>query len=105
MIELFLIGFEGFDWDEGNLEKNWQKHQVSREESEEVFGNEPIIITEDPKHSQLEQRYSALGRANNGRELNIIFTLRKNKLIRVISARNMNKRERLIYEKEVKKNS
>ena len=82
----------GFDWDEGNLGKNWAKHHVSDGEAEEVFFNDPLVAGADPSHSKKERRYYALGRTDAKRLLFIAFTIRKN-LIRVISARDMTKRE------------
>jgi len=87
-----------FEWDEGNSHKNLQKHEVADEECEEVFFNEPLIVADDFKHSQLEARYAALGQTNFRRKLFLVFTVRLHK-IRVISARDMNKKERAIYEK------
>ncbi|MCZ2112959.1 MAG: BrnT family toxin, partial [Anaerolineae bacterium] len=86
----------GFDWDEGNQDKNWLKHQVSNGECEEVFFNVPLLVADDDKHSQIEQRYFALGKTNDGRTLFISFVIRTSK-IRVISARDMNRKERRIY--------
>ena len=88
----------GFDWDDGNRDKNWIKHQVSNVECEEIFFNLPLPIAVAKKHSQLEMRYYALGKTNAKRELFIAFTLRENK-IRVISARDMSKKESEIYGK------
>jgi uncharacterized protein len=88
----------GFDWDEGNLDKNWIKHQVSHTECEEVFFNLPLMIEKDIKHSRTENRYYVLGRTLQNRLLFIVFTKRENK-IRVISARDANRKERKIYEK------
>ncbi len=87
---------QGFGWDKGNLEKNWILHQVSNSECEQVFFNKPIIIGEDIKHSNLEKRWFLLGQTDLKRLLFVVFTLRE-KLIRVISARDMNKKERKIY--------
>jgi uncharacterized DUF497 family protein len=88
----------GFDWDAGNARKNSDKHQVSQAEAEQAFFNEPLLITPDPKHSQDEARYHALGRTDRGHRLHVIFTLRMgDTLIRVISARNMNRKERRFY--------
>ncbi|HEX9840611.1 MAG TPA: BrnT family toxin [Anaerolineales bacterium] len=95
MIDLSQV--TGFDWDENNREKNWQKHQVAAGECEEVFFNLPLLFKPDPAHSQKEPRYYVLGHALAGRRLFIAFTIRKDK-IRVISARNMSKKERSIYE-------
>ena len=88
----------GFDWDDGNQDKNWIKHQVSNAECEEIFFNIPLLLADDKKHSETETRYYALGKTNAKRELFIAFTLRENK-IRVISARDMSKNERSVYEK------
>lgn len=87
---------DGFEWDEGNRDKNWLKHLVSSGECEEMFFNLPIVVADDVKHSELERRYFALGQTNDARLLFISFTIRMNK-IRVISARDMSRREREIY--------
>jgi len=89
----------GFDWDDRSSEKNWIKHLVSQRECEQVFFNIPIVITHDEKHSRIESRYFLLGKTDNDRLLLIVFTVRET-LIRIISARDMSKRERSIYEKE-----
>jgi uncharacterized DUF497 family protein len=88
----------GFDWDDGNSRKN-DRHDVSMAEAEQVFFNAPMLVLPDPAHSQTEPRYHALGETIDGRRLHVTFTLRRNgKLIRVISARNMSRKERKIYE-------
>jgi hypothetical protein len=90
------MGWSGFEWDEGNLLKNWEKHGVSPGECEQVFFNRPLIAGYDEKHSQREDRFFALGHTDSGRLLFIVFTIR-NDLIRVISARNMSRKERKVY--------
>lgn len=87
----------GFEWDEGNANKNWESHEVSRGEVEETFFNRPFVVASDVAHSRRETRYAALGRTEEGRRLAIIFTVR-GELIRVISARDMSRGERRIYE-------
>lgn len=87
-----------FDWDLGNSDKNFFKHQVSMHEAEEVFGNEPLIIVEDIFHSLGEQRYQGMGKTNSNRLLFVSFTIRKGK-VRIISIRNMSKKEKNKYEK------
>src|SRR5262245_13312128 len=82
----------GFEWDEGNEGKNWEKHKVSDVECEEIFFNDPLVAGTDPDHSQAESRYFALGRTDAGRCLFVAFTIRRD-LIRVISARDMTKKE------------
>ena len=92
---------EGFEWDAGNALKNAGKHSVSASEAEQVFFNDPLLLLEDIVHSQQERRIHALGKTNQGRLLHITFTLRQNgKLIRVISARQMSRKERMRYEQE-----
>ena len=90
---------EGFEWDSGNLFKNEVSHNVKFFEVEEIFLNEPLIIKEDLRHSEIEDRYYALGTTNISRKLFVVFTFRKN-LIRVISARDMSKKERILYEEK-----
>ena len=85
-----------FEWDKGNSEKNWIRHKVMQGECEQVFFNEPIILFNDEKHSQIENRWFLLGRTDAERLLFVVFTIRKN-AIRVISARDMNKNERKKY--------
>jgi hypothetical protein len=92
-----LEGCTGFDWDEGNLEKNWERHRVAFWEAEEVFFNEPLVVSLDREHSVGEARYWALGQSDSGRRLFISFTVRES-LIRVISARDMTRREHQAYE-------
>jgi uncharacterized DUF497 family protein len=87
----------GFEWDRGNIEKNWDRHRVTRTEAEQAFFNRPIVIVPDERHSKSERRYALLGQTNDGRALTEVFTLR-GKLIRVISARDMHRRERRFYE-------
>lgn len=82
----------GFDWDAGNEDKNWEKHKVSDAEVEEVFFNDPLVAGTDSAHSQNEPRYFVLGHTNKDRRLFVAFTLR-GKRIRVISARDMKRRE------------
>jgi uncharacterized protein len=95
----------GFDWDEANSQKNWERHQVTPEEAEDVFFNEPLVLRGDIRYSQQrEKRYYALGQTSHGRRLFVAFTIRR-KLIRVISVRDMNRREQEFYGKYEKTNS
>ena len=96
MIDLSAIS--GFDRDEGNARKN-DKHGVSAEAAEQVFFNRPLLAP-DPQHSQSEPRFHALGKDNTGRRLHLTFTLRGGGVkIRVISARDMHRKERLIHDR------
>jgi uncharacterized DUF497 family protein len=78
----------GFEWDQGNDTKNWDKHDVSTWECEQIFFNKPLIVKRDKEHSTAESRYYVLGRTNIDRLLFAVFTIRNDK-IRIISARNM----------------
>lgn len=96
---------EGFNWDTGNARKN-EKHGVTQADTEQVFLNEPLFITPDEKHSEFEHRYRALGKTKSGRLLTVVFTLRQNEtLIRIISARDMNAKERRLYEQKTETNT
>ena len=88
--------FEGFEWDSANAEKNWHSHGVSPTEAEQVFFNEPVVAIEDARHSQEERRYYVLGQTDRGRMLFIAFTVRGTN-IRVISARDMSRKEKKTY--------
>jgi len=103
-----MIIFEkvaGFDWDAGNARKN-DRHGVSMAEAEQVFFNVPVLMLPDSAHSQSEPRYHALGKTIDGRRLHISFTLRGDgKLIRVISARDMHRKERAHYEQATQDNT
>ncbi len=87
-----------FEWDKGNIDKNFIKHKVANREIEEVFVNKPFVISKDAKHSQIEERFQALGITSQQRKLFVTFVVRNDK-VRVISARDMSKKEEVIYEK------
>jgi uncharacterized DUF497 family protein len=88
----------GLDWDEANSGKSASKHSLSRAEAEQIFFDEQLLLADDVKHSQDEPRYHALGQTIEGRLLHVTFTLRDNQTrIRVISARDANRRERAAY--------
>jgi uncharacterized DUF497 family protein len=92
---------EGCEWDDGNARKSGDKHSVDQAEAEQVFFNEPLLIVKDPRHSAHEARLHALGRTDEGRRLHISFTLRSDGTqIRVISARDLSRKERARYAQE-----
>ena len=95
------LPFAGFDWDKGNAEKNEESHGVVISECEQVFFNQPNFGGEDQKHSQDEERHFIYGRTNADRLLFVVYTLRNEK-VRVISARDMNKKERSAFYEKVK---
>jgi uncharacterized DUF497 family protein len=88
----------GFDWDEVNRAKSWEKHGVTAPESEQIFFNKPLVLGSDEKHCPKEARFYALGQTDTGRLLFVVFMIRNN-LIRVVSARDMSRKERRVYGK------
>lgn len=92
-LDFDLSKIEGFEWGEGNLE-HIKKHNVNYRECEEVFVNKPLLISEDKDHSKIEDRFEVLGLTNNRRLIFLVFTIRNNNKIRVISARDQNRIER-----------
>ena len=93
-----LDGCSGFEWDEANAHKNWERHRVSPEEAEDVFFNDPLVVRSDIRRSRREKRYLALGQTSAGRCLFVAFTVRGSR-VRVVSVRDMNRRERSAYAK------
>jgi len=94
----------GFLWDEWNSGKIWERHGVTPEEAEDIFFNDPFVLRGDRAHSSQEHRFGALGQTAKGRRLLVVFTIRT-KHIRVISARDMNRRESEEYRRHEKKDS
>lgn len=96
-----LDAASGFEWDAGNARKNEDKHSVSQSEAEAVFFHKPLLVLPDPRHSEQEPRFHALGQTQGARRLHITFTLRaRGSLIRIISARDMHRKERSIYDEQ-----
>ncbi len=93
-----LAACVGFDWDEANAAKNWERHRVTPEEAEDLFFHDPFVLRSDVTHSAREKRYIALGRTGKGRRLFVAFTVRR-RLIRVISVRDMSRKEVEEYER------
>lgn len=94
------FNFKEFIWDDGNTDKNWLKHQVSNKETEEVFFDEKRKIFKDELHSEKEERFILLGETSSKRLLYTVFT-KRNKKIRIISGRDMDKKERRLYEEKI----
>lgn len=92
----------GFDWDEDNSLKIWDRHRVTPEEAEDVFFGLPLVLRSDVHHSNTEKRHYVLGQTRVGRPMFVAFAARR-KLIRVISARDMNRREREAYSRHDEK--
>ena len=96
-IKNILTQCTGFEWDKGNSRKNWIKQQVTPSECEQIYFNQPLIVKNDINHSKDKSKLYALGKTDEKRKLFIVFTVRKDQ-IRVISARDMSRKEREVYE-------
>ena len=96
LIPEFFPHVTGFEWDDGNSDKNWLRHRVTRAEAEQLFLNRPLLVAHSPGRTRIEARYFALGRTDLDRHLAIVFAVR-GALLRVISARPMSRRERRSY--------
>ena len=99
-----LAACTGFDWDEANVEKNWERHRVTPEEAEDIFFHDPFVMRSDPEHSRREKRYRAMGKTVRDRKLFVAFTIRGT-LIRVISARDISRKEDEEYQRHEKSGS
>jgi len=87
------------EWDPRKAAINRAKHTVSFEEAVTVFGDPLGRITNDPRYSEMEERYVLLGRSDRQRLLVVMFTERA-QAIRLISARKATRRERREYEEK-----
>ena len=97
-LEDLVAACEGFDWNDANLHKNWDSHGVTSAECEQIFFNRPLLLCDDlAHHGDIEDRYLVLGRSDANRKLFLVFTVRSRR-IRVISARDMTRKERGYYE-------
>jgi|SRR3989344_3919495 len=105
MSKIKLGEVKEFEWDEANIE-HIAKHNVIPREAEEVFFDKNNALNEDIKHSTTEVRFLIIGKTKKGRLLYQVFTIRGGKMskallrIRVISSRNINKKEVGLYEEE-----
>lgn len=99
-----LDKFKSFEWDKGNIDKSYEKHGITPKETEEIFLDENLWVSQDIKHSQTEKRYTALGKTFEKKILFVVFNLRKNK-VRIISARIANPKERRKYGQKIKKSA
>ena len=96
-IQQLLALADGFEWDAGNALKVVDRHDIEPGECEQAFFSQPFLIDADEKHSQQERRWRALGTTLAARYLYIVFTLRGSR-IRVVAAREMNRKERRVYD-------
>jgi uncharacterized protein len=86
-----------FEWDEQKAESNRRKHGVSFAEAVTVFADTLSLTGYDPDHSDDEDRYLTMGMSVDARLLIVSHTDRGD-VVRIISAREANNRERKDYE-------
>ena len=91
-----------FEWDAAKASINQKKHGISFDEAKTVFYDENAVIIHDPEHSDHEERFVLLGISSVSRVLVVIHCYRKkDKVIRIISARKANKKETTQYRGEL----
>jgi hypothetical protein len=104
MVSDILTKCIGFEWGKHNSEKITTRHGVTPVECEQVFFNIPVIAGDDERHSKIENRFYVLGQTDSDRLLFLVFTVRNDKL-RVVSARDMNRKERRVYQTHEEENT
>ena len=91
-----------FECDASKASINQKKHGISFDEAKTVFYDENAVIIHDPEHSDDEERFVLLGISSISRVLVVIHCYRKrDKVIRIISARKANKNETTQYRGEL----
>jgi uncharacterized protein len=87
-----------FEWDATKAEANRRKHGVTFEDAQSVFADEHALLIDDPDHSDEEDRFVLLGLSQTFRILVVVHCYRaEGKVIRIISARKADARERAVY--------
>lgn len=90
---------EGIIWFDYIIEKLFIKHNVLPNEVKEVLCNKPYFRYIEKGHHYGENVYSAMGLTDNRRYLIVFFVYKKSKHALILSARDMTKSERKLYEK------
>jgi len=86
-----------FEWNPAKAIQNRRKHRVSSEEAATVFGDTLSITVPAPDHSATEDRFVTVGMSARDRLLLVAHTERR-RHIRIISARELTRKERWDYE-------
>lgn len=91
-----------FVWDNRKDKANQKKHGISFEEAKTAFYDQDAYIYYDPDHSQDEDRFILLGNSFKSNTLVVCHCYRdkKDEVIRIISARKANKREKNDYRRQ-----
>ncbi len=91
---------DDFIWLPDIVEKLLVKHHVSQEEAEEVFFNHARFRFIEKGYTAGEDIYSASGQTDAGRYLIVFFILKPLGIALILSARDMDKDERRLYERK-----
>ena len=91
-----------FEWDPTKATRNLRKHGVAFREAAMVFGDPFGITVYDPDHSEQEDRFITIGWSAAGRLL-IVAHPDRGARIRILSARQLGRRERREYEDEIQR--
>ena len=86
-----MIKIKEFQWDEGNEEHILRRHNVTKSEAEDVFIGDPYF-----RIGRDGTRY-VYGQTSSGRYLFVVYLHLGKGITRVITARDMTKRERKLY--------
>ena len=91
---------EDYIWLPDILVKLFVKHHVTQEEVEDIFFNRPKYRFVESGYREGEDVYSAAGQTDTGRYLIVFFIQKQNNLALILSARDMDRKERRRYEKK-----
>lgn len=86
-----------FEWDSAKAASNLAKHGIDFSEAATVFGDPLAITYHDVEHSDTEDRFITFGSTTSGR-LVVVVHLDRHDRTRIVSARNLTRRERKQYE-------
>ncbi|MEO5953452.1 MAG: BrnT family toxin [Chloroflexia bacterium] len=91
---------DGFIWLPQIIEKLEVKHNITQDETEEVFFNNPKYRRVESSYNHGEDVYSASGRTDGGRYVIVFFIHKQDNSVFILSARDMDKNERKRYEQK-----
>jgi uncharacterized DUF497 family protein len=97
-----------FEWDSAKAASNLHKHRISFETAIRVFAD-PFALTDQDRSEGGEQRWQTLGVVEGYHLLLVVHTIRDEnedgqsiEVVRIISAREADRKERRRYEQETR---
>ncbi len=88
-----------FIWLPNVIEKLAVKHHVEQEEAEDIFYDRPRYNFAEAGYQSGEDIYSASGQTEAGRYLVVFFIHKAPHIALILSARDMDRKERKLYER------